>query len=66
MLYSGPGDDTWQPVMPMSMSHAIWRAVCPEGKSTEVGSLLLSLQLREPAKGGIVTTRMAAAIPQYP
>src|SRR5262249_10879596 len=45
ILYSGPGDDTWQPVTPMSINHAVWRAVCPEGKSTEVGSLLLSSQL---------------------
>jgi hypothetical protein len=45
ILYSGPGDDRWQPVTPMSINHAVWREACPEGKSTEVGSLLLSSRL---------------------
>jgi hypothetical protein len=40
ILYSGAGDDRWQPVTPMSINHALWRAACPEGKSTELGSLL--------------------------
>jgi hypothetical protein len=42
VLYSGKGDDTWQPVTPMSISHALWQAACPEGKSTEVARLLPS------------------------
>ena len=40
VLYSGTGDKTWQPVTPMSISHALWQAACPEGKSTEVARLL--------------------------
>jgi hypothetical protein len=41
VLYSGTGDNTWQTVTPMSINHALWRAACPEGKATEVASLLL-------------------------
>jgi hypothetical protein len=40
VLYSGSGDDTWQPVTPMSINHALWQAACPDGKSTEVAALL--------------------------
>jgi hypothetical protein len=40
VLYSGTGDNTWQPVTPMSINHALWQAACPEGKSTEVARLL--------------------------
>jgi surface-adhesin protein E len=39
VLYSGTGDDTWQPVTPMSINHALWQAACPDGKSTVIGSL---------------------------
>lgn len=39
VLYSGTGDNTWQPVTPMSINHALWRAACPDGKSTEVATL---------------------------
>jgi hypothetical protein len=39
ILYSGAGDDTWQPVTPMSINHALWQAACPDGKSTVVGKL---------------------------
>ena len=39
VLYSGTGDDTWQPVTPMSINHALWRAACPDGKSTDVATL---------------------------
>jgi hypothetical protein len=39
VLYSGTGDDTWQPVTPMTINHALWRAACPDGKSTEVATL---------------------------
>ena len=39
VLYSGMGDDTWQPVTPMSSSHALWQAACPDGKSTVIGRL---------------------------
>ena len=39
VLYSGTGDDTWQPVTPMSISHALWQAACPDGKSTVIGRL---------------------------
>lgn len=39
VLYSGTGDDTWQPVTPMSINHALWQAACPDGKSTEVARL---------------------------
>ena len=52
ILYSGAGDDTWQPVTPMSVNHAIWRVACPEGKSAEVGSLLLSSQRSRPRHKG--------------
>ena len=45
ILYSGAGDDTWQPVTPMSINHALWRAACPEGTSAEDGSLRLSSRL---------------------
>ena len=41
VLYSGTGDDTWQPVTPMSINHALWEAACPEGQSVKVASLLL-------------------------
>jgi hypothetical protein len=40
VLYSGTGDNTWHPVTPMSINHALWQAACPEGKSTEVARLL--------------------------
>ena len=39
VLYSGTGDDTWRPVTPMSIHHALWQAACPEGKSTAVARL---------------------------
>ena len=39
ILYSGTGDDTWQPVTPMSINHALWQSVCPDGKSTAVAKL---------------------------
>lgn len=39
VLYSGTGDDTWQPVTPMTINHALWRAACPDGKSTEIATL---------------------------
>lgn len=39
VLYSGTGNDTWQPVTPMSINHALWQAACPEGKSTAVARL---------------------------
>ena len=39
VLYSGAGDDTWQPVTPMSINHALWQAACPDGKSTAVARL---------------------------
>ena len=39
VLYSGMGDNTWEPVTPMSISHALWQAVCPDGKSTVIGRL---------------------------
>jgi hypothetical protein len=39
VLYSGIGDDTWQAVTPMSISHALWQAACPDGKSTAVARL---------------------------
>ncbi len=39
VLYSGTGDDTWQPVTPMSINHALWQAACPDGKSTVIGRL---------------------------
>ena len=39
VLYSGTGDDTWQPVTPMSIKHALWQAACPHGKSTMIGRL---------------------------
>ena len=39
VLYSGAGDDTWQPVTPMSISHALWQAACPDGKSSAVAGL---------------------------
>jgi hypothetical protein len=40
VLYSGAGDNMWQPVTPMSINHALWQAACPEGKSTEVARLV--------------------------
>ena len=59
ILYSGAGDETWQPVTPMSVNHALWRAACPEGKSSEVGSLLLSSQLSRPRhKAELVEERL--------
>ena len=39
VLYSGTGNDTWQPVTPMSINGALWHAACPEGKSTAVARL---------------------------
>lgn len=39
VLYSGTGDETWQAVTPMSITHALWQAACPDGKSTAVASL---------------------------
>ncbi|HET7909333.1 MAG TPA: surface-adhesin E family protein [Nitrospira sp.] len=39
VLFSGRSDDTWHPVTPMSIKHALWQAACPEGKSTAVASL---------------------------
>lgn len=39
VLYSGMGDDTWQPVTPMSINHALWQTVCPDGKLIEVARL---------------------------
>jgi hypothetical protein len=39
ILFSGMGDDTWQRVTPMSVNHALWKAACPEGKSTEMARL---------------------------
>jgi hypothetical protein len=39
VLYSGTGDDAWQPVTPMSINHALWQAACPDGKSTMIGRL---------------------------
>ncbi|HKT36361.1 MAG TPA: surface-adhesin E family protein [Nitrospira sp.] len=39
VLYSGTGDDTWQAVTPMSISHVLWQTACPEGKSTAVAKL---------------------------
>ena len=40
ILYSGTGDDTWQPVTPMSINYALWQAACPDGKSTAIATLL--------------------------
>lgn len=42
VLYSGLGDDTWQAVTPMSINHALWQAVCPDGKLIEVAKLFSS------------------------
>ena len=39
VLFSGTSDDTWHPVTPMSIKHALWQAACPEGKSTAVARL---------------------------
>ena len=39
VLYSGTADDTWQPVTPMSINHALWQAACPDGKSNMIGRL---------------------------
>ena len=39
VLYSGVGDDTWQPVTPMSINHALWETACPDGKTTAVARL---------------------------
>ena len=39
ILYSGRGNDMWEPVTPMSISHALWQAACPDGKSTAVARL---------------------------
>ena len=39
VLYSGTGNDTWQPVTPMSINHALWQVACPDGKSTAVAKL---------------------------
>jgi hypothetical protein len=39
VLFNGTGNDTWHPVTPMSISHALWQAACPEGKSTELARL---------------------------
>ena len=41
VLFSGTGNDTWQPVTPMSINHALWQVACPAGKSTAVAKLLL-------------------------
>jgi surface-adhesin protein E len=41
VLYSGTGDDTWQAVTPTTINWALWDAACPEGKSTEVASVLV-------------------------
>lgn len=41
VLYSGIGNDTWQPVTPMSINHALWQVACPAGKSTAVAKLSL-------------------------
>ena len=40
VLYDGAGDDRWQSVTPMSINHALWKAACPDGKSTEVARSL--------------------------
>jgi hypothetical protein len=39
ILYSGAGDEMWQPVTPMSINHALWQTACPDGKSTAVARL---------------------------
>ena len=39
VLYSGAGNDTWQPITPMSINNALWQTACPEGKSTAVARL---------------------------
>jgi hypothetical protein len=41
VLYSGTANDTWQPVTPMSVNHALWQVACPAGKTTAVAKLLL-------------------------
>jgi surface-adhesin protein E len=46
VLYSGTGDEIWQPVTPMSINHALWQAVCPDGKLIEVARLFSSKALQ--------------------
>jgi hypothetical protein len=41
VLYSGSGNDTWQPVTPLSINHALWKVACPDGKSTAVAKVPL-------------------------
>ena len=47
VLYSGTGDNMWQPITPMTINHALWQAVCPDGKSTEVARLFSSKALNQ-------------------
>ena len=39
VLYSGAGNETWQPITPMTINNALWQTACPEGKSTAVARL---------------------------
>ncbi|HEU4683666.1 MAG TPA: surface-adhesin E family protein [Nitrospira sp.] len=36
VLFSGTGDNTWQPITPLSINHALGQEACPDGKSTKL------------------------------
>ena len=42
VLFTGIGNAAWHPVTPMSISHALWQAACPEGSFTELARLFKS------------------------